>query len=92
MSKTVDDMRAELISAGIDVDSILSKVKEIMDSKKNTMAAVRAIAWPFFDQGYTRVYVAECCNRILVSVVEARTCKTCGNVPKGQWLNQNDIH
>lgn len=61
----------------------------MMDDK--TKAIAKVVAPKFFEQGHGKVYVARCCERVLVSPVEAKKCQTCDEVPEGQWVTREEL-
>lgn len=54
--------------------------------------AVGRIAPQFFAEGHERVYAATCCGRVLVTLEQPEKCSTCGNVPEGVWVTQDNLH
>jgi len=55
------------------------------------MRIAAPVASRFFKEGHSRVYVVECCARVLVTTVEAKKCRTCGEVPEGFWLSEGGL-
>lgn len=52
---------------------------------------VQVVAAPFFVDGHKRVYVATCCDRVLVTLEEPEMCSTCGSKPEGTWIDKNQL-
>lgn len=52
---------------------------------------VSSLAPQFFAEGNQQVYVATCCDRVLVTLEEPETCTTCGTKPNGEWVGRDDI-
>lgn len=44
------------------------------------------VAPQFLAEGHDKVYAAQCCGRILVTVEEPEKCGTCGKKPEGEWI------
>jgi len=55
------------------------------------LAITRRVAPKFFEEGHERVYVAQCCGRVMVTTVEAKRCRTCEGVPEGRWVTPADL-
>lgn len=55
------------------------------------MSIVRAVAPRFFAEGHERVYVAECCKRVLIIPSPVDRCRTCGKTPEGFWVTAADV-
>lgn len=55
------------------------------------MGIARAVAPKFFDEGYERLYIAECCKRIVISPTPVERCRTCDRRPLGFWITQEAL-
>lgn len=60
--------------------------------KEKIAEAINRIAPQFFAEGHEKVYVALCCDRVLVTLKEPKTCRTCGNKPEGLWVDPDNLH
>lgn len=53
-----------------------------------TRVIFEALAPAFWDQGCKRVFVATCCNRVLIALAPPNKCRTCGATPEGEWVER----
>lgn len=43
---------------------------------------IERLTQPFFAQGESVVYAAECCGKVLVTVIKPERCSSCSRVPE----------
>ncbi len=60
-------------------------------SRDLVMSIVRAVAPRFFAEGHERVYVAECCKRVVITTTPVEGCRTCNRTPEGFWVTAADV-